>query len=132
MEHSLCVRVQSCQTLCNPMDCSPPGFCCPRNFSGKSTGMGCHCPHPGDPQHHLVFPALAGRFSPTCTTWRAHGTFYPTTDTHYQVSVGRFPYCRQQIKSPYVFKDIIQSIFSDNSRMELEISNTTETEKVTN
>ena len=27
---------QSCLTLCNPMDCSP------RNFPGKSTGVGCH------------------------------------------------------------------------------------------
>ena len=27
---------QSCLTLCNPMDCSP------RNFLGKSSGVGCH------------------------------------------------------------------------------------------
>ena len=30
--------LQSCQTLCNPRDCSPPGWDSP----GKNTGVGCH------------------------------------------------------------------------------------------
>jgi len=35
------------------MDCTPPAFCCPRDFPGKNTGVGCHFllqgifPHPG-------------------------------------------------------------------------------------
>ena len=33
---------QSCSTLCNSMDCSPPDSSNPWNFPGKSTGMGCH------------------------------------------------------------------------------------------
>ena len=33
---------QSCLTLCDPMDCSPPGSSCPWNFPGKNTGVGCH------------------------------------------------------------------------------------------
>ena len=32
---------QSCPTLCDPMNCSPPGSS-PWNFPGKSTGVGCH------------------------------------------------------------------------------------------
>ena len=39
-----CVYVlvtQSCPTLCDPMDCSPPGFC-PWNSPGKNTGVDCH------------------------------------------------------------------------------------------
>ena len=32
---------QSCRTLCDPMDCSLPGFC-PWDFPGKSTRVGCH------------------------------------------------------------------------------------------
>ena len=32
---------QSYPTLCDPMDCSPPGFC-PWNFPGKNTGVDCH------------------------------------------------------------------------------------------
>ena len=34
---------QSCPTLSNPMDCSPPGSFVPWDFPGKSTGVGCHC-----------------------------------------------------------------------------------------
>ena len=29
-------------TLCDPMDCSPTRLLHPRNFLGKSTGVGCH------------------------------------------------------------------------------------------
>ena len=32
---------QSCLTLCDPMDYSPPGLC-PWNFPGKNTGVSCH------------------------------------------------------------------------------------------
>ena len=35
---------QSCPTLSDPMDCSPPGsFLHPWDFPGESTGVGCHC-----------------------------------------------------------------------------------------
>ena len=33
---------QLCPTLCNPMDCSPPGSFHPWNFLGQSTRVGCH------------------------------------------------------------------------------------------
>ena len=33
---------QSCPTLCDPMDCSPPGFSVHCDFPGKSPGVGCH------------------------------------------------------------------------------------------
>ena len=32
----------SCSTLCNLIDCSPPGSFCPWNSPGKNTGMGSH------------------------------------------------------------------------------------------
>ena len=32
---------QSCPTLCDPVDGSPPGSC-PRDSPGKNTGVGCH------------------------------------------------------------------------------------------
>ena len=38
-----CMRAelfQSCPTLCNPMDCGPPGSC-PWDTPGKNTGVGC-------------------------------------------------------------------------------------------
>ena len=35
----LCSVAQSCLTLCNPMNCSPPGS---SDFPSKNTGVGCH------------------------------------------------------------------------------------------
>ena len=34
--------LQSCPTLCDPMDCSPPGSSVHGDSSGKNTGVGCH------------------------------------------------------------------------------------------
>ena len=33
---------QSCLSLCNPTDCSPPGSCVHGDSPGKNTGVGCH------------------------------------------------------------------------------------------
>ena len=33
---------QSCPTLCDSTDCSPPGSFCPWNSLSKNTGVGCH------------------------------------------------------------------------------------------
>ena len=39
----VCVLVtQSCPTLCNTMDCSPPGSSVHGDSPGKNTGVGCH------------------------------------------------------------------------------------------
>ena len=41
-ESVLCLVVQSCPTLWDPVDCSPPGFSVHGNSPGKNTGVGCH------------------------------------------------------------------------------------------
>ena len=48
--HELCVClvVQSCLTLCDPMDCSPARLLCPWDSPGKNTGVGCHALQPRD------------------------------------------------------------------------------------
>ena len=38
----VCMSAQSCLTLCNPMDCSPPGSSVHRNFPDKNTEVGCY------------------------------------------------------------------------------------------
>ena len=38
----LCLVAQSCPTLCDPMDCSPPGSSVHGGPPGKNTGVGCH------------------------------------------------------------------------------------------
>ena len=37
----LCLVAQSCTTLCNPMDCSPPGSSIHGGSLGKNNGVGC-------------------------------------------------------------------------------------------
>ena len=39
---TLSLVTQSCPTLCDPMDCSPPGSSLPGIPPGKNTGVGCH------------------------------------------------------------------------------------------
>ena len=36
----LCLVAQSCLTLCDPVDCSPPGSSVHGDFPGKNTGVG--------------------------------------------------------------------------------------------
>ena len=38
----LCLVTQSCPTLCNPMDCSPPGSSVQGDSPGKNTGVCCY------------------------------------------------------------------------------------------
>ena len=39
---ALCLVTQSCPTLCDLMDCSPPGSSVYGDSAGKNTGVGCH------------------------------------------------------------------------------------------
>ena len=38
----LCLVAQLCPTLCNPIDCSLPGFSVHGDSAGKNIGVGCH------------------------------------------------------------------------------------------
>ena len=66
--------LQSCLTLCDPMDCSLTRLLCPWDFPGKSTGVGCRFllqgVFPARGSHlHLLCHALAGGFFTTSSTW---------------------------------------------------------------
>ena len=37
-----CLAAQLCPTLCDPVDCSPPGSSIHGDSPGKNTGVGCH------------------------------------------------------------------------------------------
>ena len=54
----LCLVAQSCPTLCDLMDCSPPGSLVHGDSPGKNTGVGCHALLQG------IFPGIEPR-SPT-------------------------------------------------------------------
>ena len=38
----VCLDTQLCLTLCDPMECSPPGSFVHGDSLGKNTGVGCH------------------------------------------------------------------------------------------
>ena len=67
---------QSCPTLCDPMDCSPPGSSV-RGILQARTLEWVAVPHPGDLPHpaieleSLTSPALAGGLLTSHTTWEA-------------------------------------------------------------
>ena len=75
--------LQSCPTLCDSMDCSPPGSSAGfssknlMGFSRQEYWSGLPCPPPGalpDPGIELaslMSPALAGAFFTTSATWKA-------------------------------------------------------------
>ena len=46
----VCLVIQSCLTLCDPMDCSLPGSSVHGDFLGKVTGVDCHA------LFHGIFP----------------------------------------------------------------------------
>ena len=83
----MCLVAQSCLTLCNPMDCSPPGTSVCAIFPGKNTEVGCHAllqgvfliqglkPAPTPPLS-LKSPALEGGFFTTSATWEGEYTLF--------------------------------------------------------
>ena len=70
----MCAKsLQSCPTLYDPMNCSPPDSSVHGDSPGKNTGMGCHVlpgdlPDPGIEPASLMPPAMAGGFFTTITT----------------------------------------------------------------
>ena len=78
----LCLVLQSCPTLCDPMDCSPPGFSVPGDFPGMNTGVGCHAvlqgivPTPGieprSPALQQILYCLSHQRSPRILEWEAY------------------------------------------------------------
>ena len=62
-----CVKShQSCMTLCNPMDCSPPGSSVHGDFPGKNTAVGCHALLQG------IFPTQGSNLRLLCLLhWQA-------------------------------------------------------------
>ena len=56
----LCLVAQSCLTLCNPMDYSPPGSSVHGDSPGKNTGVGCHALLQDTFPTHVS--CIAGRF----------------------------------------------------------------------
>ena len=69
------MHAQSCLTLCDPVDCSPPGSTVHGIFqarSGLPFPSPTDLPDPGIEPASPESPALAGRFSITEPPWKPH------------------------------------------------------------
>ena len=77
----LCWVTQSCLTLCEPIDCSPPDSSVHGDSSGKNTGVGCHAllqgifpmqeSNPGLPHCRQILSCLTHQGSPRILEWVA-------------------------------------------------------------
>ena len=64
LEDHMCLVVQSRQTFCDPVDCSPPGSTVHGNSPSKNTELGCHALSrgPSQPRDQTQVSSIAGRF----------------------------------------------------------------------
>ena len=84
IEKVLCVHVkslQSCLTLCNPLDCNPLGSSVRGIFQARilewvAIPSSRDLPNPGIKPASLMFPALAGGFFTTSATWEAQNRWH--------------------------------------------------------
>ena len=86
----LCFIAQSCPTLCDPMDCSPPGSCVLGDSPGKNTGVGCHAllhgifrtqgSNPGLPHCRQILYQLSQQASPRILEWVAYPSSRGSSD----------------------------------------------------
>ena len=72
----LCLVAQSCPTLCDPMDCNPPGSSVhgilkKRILEWVAIPSSSDLPHTGIEPTHLMPPSLASRFFTTRAIWEA-------------------------------------------------------------
>ena len=79
----LCLVAQSCPTLCDPMDCSPPGFSVHENSPGKNSEVGCHAllqgvfPTQGSNPGLLHFRQILYHLSHQAIPWILEWIAYP-------------------------------------------------------
>ena len=97
----MCAKLlQSFPTLCDPVDCSPPGSSVHEILQARIRS-GLPCPPPGNPPNtgmesaSLASPALASRFFPSGTTWEASltiGTPEKSLDLYFNSLVPTAPF----------------------------------------
>ena len=89
---NLCLCAQSCLTLCDHMDCSPPGSSAHGILLEYWGRFPCSppgdLPDPGIKLTSIMSPALAGRFF-TTRTWKAHTSWHHRLLTSF-ISISKF------------------------------------------
>ena len=121
---SVCLVTQSCLTLCDPVDCNPPGFSVHGDSPGKNTVVGCHILlqgilptqglNPGLPHCRQILYCLSHKGSPRIQEWVA----YPFSKVIFQTQELNWGllHCRQILYqlsyqgSPVLVLPVISSI----------------------
>ena len=99
-----CLVTQSCLTLHDLMDCSPPGSSVHNDSPGKNTGVGCHAllqgvfptkgVNVGLPHCRRILHHLSHKGSPRILEWVAYpfsrGSFQPRNRSGVSCIAGRF------------------------------------------
>ena len=71
--NKMCLVAQSCLTLCDPMDCSPPGSSVHGDSPGKNTGVAMPSSRgPSQPRDWTQASYIEGRSFPVWATREAH------------------------------------------------------------
>ena len=100
----VCMLSQSCLTLCDPMDCNPPGFSVHGESPGKNIGMGFHAllqgifptqgSNSGLPHCRWILNHLSHQGGPKILEWGAYpfsrGTSWPRNRARVSCIAGRF------------------------------------------
>ena len=81
-------RFSPCLILCDPMDCSPPGFCVRGDFPGKSTAVGCHLLLQGifltqRSNLHLLSPRIGRQVLYHWASWEARWPYDRNSGYHF-------------------------------------------------
>ena len=100
---------QSCLTLCDPIDCRPPGFSVHGDSPGKNTGVGCHA------LFHGIFPTQGSNAGlPYCrqilyrlSLLRSPSTVYLSINRIQNYKANSFYTDKVCIKDAFIFRIII-------------------------
>ena len=113
----VCLAAQSCLTLWDPMDCSPPGSSVHGDSPGKNIGVGCHALlqgifptqglNPGLPHCRRILYQLSHKGSPTysrhlCLIYLAQLVKNPPAmqETQFDSWVGKILWRRESLHTP--------------------------------
>ena len=122
--HFVCLVAQSGPTLCNPMDCSPPGFSVHEDSPGKDSEVGCHAllqgvfptqgSNPGLLHFRQILYHLSHQGSPWILEWVAYpfsrGISRPRNWTRVSCIAGGF-FTNWAIREALFFKSILKKCF---------------------
>ena len=87
----MCLVTQSCPTLCDPMDCSPPCSSVHGNSPGKNTGVGCRA------LLQEIFPTQASNLNLMHCRWILYCLSHqgsPHIYTHTYIYISIIGYCK--------------------------------------